>query len=68
MAALIEACRFSMVRIDIVAPHPLARLRLDDCRIPINRRLGARSVEGGIPNLLRDIVEAEPSCGIIRFE
>jgi acyl-CoA dehydrogenase len=30
-------------RIDVIAPHPLARLRLVDCRIPLSQRIG----EGG---------------------
>ncbi len=28
-------------RIDVIAPHPLARLRFDGCRIPASRRIGA---------------------------
>ncbi len=28
-------------RIDVIAPHPLARLRLRDCRVPLSRRIGA---------------------------
>jgi alkylation response protein AidB-like acyl-CoA dehydrogenase len=28
-------------RIDVIAPHPLARLRLTDCRVPLGHRLGA---------------------------
>ncbi|MDB5791992.1 MAG: acyl-CoA dehydrogenase [Massilia sp.] len=27
-------------RIDVIAPHPLARLRFTDCRVPVARRLG----------------------------
>ena len=27
-------------RIDVIAPHPLARLRFDNCRIPLAQRLG----------------------------
>jgi acyl-CoA dehydrogenase len=27
-------------RIDVIAPHPLARLRFADCRIPVTQRLG----------------------------
>jgi len=27
-------------RIQVIAPHPLARLRFTDCRIPLNRRIG----------------------------
>jgi alkylation response protein AidB-like acyl-CoA dehydrogenase len=28
-------------RIDVIAPHPLARLRFTDCKIPLEQRLGA---------------------------
>lgn len=28
-------------RIDVIAPHPLARLRFTDCRLPLSARLGA---------------------------
>ncbi|HEY8356645.1 MAG TPA: acyl-CoA dehydrogenase family protein [Ramlibacter sp.] len=28
-------------RIDVIAPHPLARLRFRDCRIPLAQRIGA---------------------------
>ena len=28
-------------RIDVIAPHPLARLRFDHCRIPATQRIGA---------------------------
>jgi acyl-CoA dehydrogenase len=28
-------------RIDVIAPHPLARLRFDDCRVPLSQRIGA---------------------------
>jgi alkylation response protein AidB-like acyl-CoA dehydrogenase len=28
-------------RIDVIAPHPLARLRFDNCRVPLTQRLGA---------------------------
>jgi len=27
-------------RIDVIAPHPLARLRFSDCRVPASKRLG----------------------------
>ena len=27
-------------RIDVIAPHPLARLRFTNCRVPLNRRIG----------------------------
>ena len=28
-------------RIDVIAPHPLARLRFTDCRVPLTNRIGA---------------------------
>ena len=28
-------------RIEVIAPHPLARLRFDGCRVPLSQRLGA---------------------------
>ncbi len=28
-------------RIDVIAPHPLARLRFNNCRIPLSHRIGA---------------------------
>ncbi len=28
-------------RLDTIAPHPLARLRFEDCRIPVSQRIGA---------------------------
>ncbi|HSV84111.1 MAG TPA: acyl-CoA dehydrogenase family protein [Ramlibacter sp.] len=28
-------------RIDVIAPHPLARLRFRDCRVPLTQRIGA---------------------------
>jgi acyl-CoA dehydrogenase len=27
-------------RIDVIAPHPLARLRFDSCRVPVSQRIG----------------------------
>ena len=28
-------------RIDVIAPHPLARLKFTDCRVPLSQRIGA---------------------------
>jgi acyl-CoA dehydrogenase len=28
-------------RIEVIAPHPLARLRFDQCRVPVSQRIGA---------------------------
>ncbi len=27
-------------RIDVIAPHPLARIRFDNCRVPVSKRIG----------------------------
>ena len=43
-AFVVEACvpGFDVVeRLDTIAPHPLARLRFDDCRVPVSHRIGA---------------------------
>jgi acyl-CoA dehydrogenase len=36
-------------RIEVIAPHPLARLRFRDCRVPLSQRIGApgRGLQGG---------------------
>src|SRR5206468_202168 len=37
-----DAPGFSIAeRIDVIAPHPLARLRFNACRVPATRRIGA---------------------------
>ena len=37
-----DAPGFSIAeRIDVIAPHPLARLRFNNCRVPASRRIGA---------------------------
>jgi alkylation response protein AidB-like acyl-CoA dehydrogenase len=37
-----DAPGFSIAeRIDVIAPHPLARLRFNNCRVPATRRIGA---------------------------
>jgi acyl-CoA dehydrogenase len=43
-AFIVDADRpgFSIAeRIDVIAPHPLARLKFDNCRVPASRRIGA---------------------------
>lgn len=40
-------------RIDVIAPHPLARLQFSDCRIPVSQRLGAAG--GGFKLAMRTL-------------
>jgi acyl-CoA dehydrogenase len=54
-------------RIDIIAPHPLATLRLQNCRIPASRRLGAPG--GGFKLAMRtlDIFRASVAAAALGF-
>ncbi|MFK4508615.1 acyl-CoA dehydrogenase family protein [Bradyrhizobium daqingense] len=54
-------------RIDIVAPHPLATLRLDNCRIPIGRRLGAAGGGFKIAMQTLDIFRASVAAAALGF-
>ena len=36
-------------RIELIAPHPLARLRFDGCRVPASRLLGRRATDSRSP-------------------
>jgi acyl-CoA dehydrogenase len=40
-------------RIEVIAPHPLARLRFTDCRVPISQRVGAAG--GGFKVAMRTL-------------
>jgi acyl-CoA dehydrogenase len=54
-------------RIDIIAPHPLATLRLENCRIPASRRLG--SPGGGFKLAMQtlDIFRASVAAAALGF-
>jgi acyl-CoA dehydrogenase len=54
-------------RIDIIAPHPLATLRLQNCRIPASRRLG--SPGGGFKLAMQtlDIFRASVAAAALGF-
>jgi acyl-CoA dehydrogenase len=54
-------------RIDIIAPHPLATLRLENCRIPASRRLGAAG--GGFKLAMQtlDIFRASVAAAALGF-
>jgi acyl-CoA dehydrogenase len=54
-------------RIDVIAPHPLATVRLEDCRIPASRRLG--SAGGGFKIAMQtlDIFRASVAAAALGF-
>ena len=54
-------------RIDIIAPHPLATLRLDNCRIPASRRLGPSGGGFKIAMQTLDIFRASVAAAALGF-
>ena len=54
-------------RIDIIAPHPLATLRLENCRIPASRRLGAPGGGFKIAMQTLDIFRASVAAAALGF-
>jgi acyl-CoA dehydrogenase len=54
-------------RIDVIAPHPLATLRFEHCRIPVSRRLGESG--GGFKLAMRtlDIFRASVAAAALGF-
>lgn len=59
---------FSIVeRIDVIAPHPLATIRFDGCRIPASRRLGAAGEGFKIAMRTLDIFRASVAAAALGF-
>jgi len=59
---------FSIVeRIDVIAPHPLATIRFDACRIPASRRLGAAGEGFKIAMRTLDIFRASVAAAALGF-
>jgi acyl-CoA dehydrogenase len=54
-------------RIDIIAPHPLATLRLESCRIPASRRLGPPGGGFKIAMQTLDIFRASVAAAALGF-
>lgn len=54
-------------RIDVIAPHPLATLRFENCRIPANRRLGAPGGGFKIAMQTLDIFRASVAAAALGF-
>jgi acyl-CoA dehydrogenase len=54
-------------RIDVIAPHPLATVRFDNCRIPASRRLGAAGEGFKIAMRTLDIFRASVAAASLGF-
>jgi acyl-CoA dehydrogenase len=54
-------------RIDVMAPHPLARLRFEDCRAPADRLLGAPGEGFKIAMRTLDIFRASVAAAAVGF-
>jgi acyl-CoA dehydrogenase len=54
-------------RIDVIAPHPLATLRFQNCRIPASRRLGAPGGGFKIAMQTLDIFRASVAAAALGF-
>ena len=54
-------------RIDVIAPHPLATLRFENCRIPASRRLGAPGGGFKIAMQTLDIFRASVAAAALGF-
>jgi acyl-CoA dehydrogenase len=53
--------------IDVIAPHPLATIRFDNCRIPASRRLGASGEGFKIAMRTLDIFRASVAAAALGF-
>jgi len=59
---------FSIVeRIEVIAPHPLATIRFDNCRIPASRRLGTPGEGFKIAMRTLDIFRASVAAAALGF-
>lgn len=54
-------------RIDVIAPHPLARLRFDECRIPASALIGARGKGFRIAMSVLDIFRSTVGAAALGF-
>jgi acyl-CoA dehydrogenase len=54
-------------RIEIIAPHPLATLRFEDCRIPADHRLGAAGEGFKVAMQTLDIFRASVAAAAVGF-
>ena len=54
-------------RIDVIAPHPLARLKFENCRIPVSQRLGDGGQGFKIAMMTLDIFRASVAAAALGF-
>ncbi|MFF3226856.1 acyl-CoA dehydrogenase family protein [Nocardia suismassiliense] len=54
-------------RIDVIAPHPLARLHFDGCRVPATKRLGAAGAGFGLAMRTLDIFRTSVAAAAVGF-
>ncbi|SDC09657.1 acyl-CoA dehydrogenase [Cupriavidus sp. YR651] len=54
-------------RIDVIAPHPLATLRFDNCRVPVGNRLGETGQGFKVAMMTLDIFRASVAAAAIGF-
>jgi len=63
-----DAPGFSIAeRIDVIAPHPLARLRFNACRIPATRRIGAEGEGFKIAMRTLDVFRTSVAAAALGF-
>ncbi|WP_029046369.1 acyl-CoA dehydrogenase family protein [Cupriavidus sp. amp6] len=54
-------------RIDVIAPHPLATLRFDSCRVPVGNRLGEAGQGFKVAMMTLDIFRASVAAAALGF-
>lgn len=54
-------------RIDVIAPHPLATLRFDGCRVPVGNRLGDAGQGFKVAMMTLDIFRASVAAAALGF-
>ncbi|KQQ97533.1 acyl-CoA dehydrogenase family protein [Massilia sp. Leaf139] len=54
-------------RIDVIAPHPLARLRFSGCRVPVSKRLGAAGQGFKVAMATLDIFRTSVAAAALGF-
>jgi acyl-CoA dehydrogenase len=54
-------------RIDVIAPHPLARLRFTNCRVPVAKRLGAAGQGFKVAMATLDIFRTSVAAAALGF-
>ena len=69
-AFIVDACTpgFEIAeRIDVIAPHPLARLRFDNCRIPAAQRMGDAAQGFKVARATLDVFRTSVAAAALGF-